>query len=90
MSDNLTVDAMALREDIKDKYRAVAADPSGTFHFHTGRPLAKRLGYDDSVVGRCHSPISPTECRWSLRPSPISISGHPELLVACRVQAGGR
>jgi len=51
MSDNLTADAMALREDIKDKYRAVAADPGGTFHFHTGRPLAKRLGYDDAVVG---------------------------------------
>jgi arsenite methyltransferase len=50
MSDNLTVDAVALREDVKDKYRAVAADPGGTFHFHTGRPLGKRLGYDEAVV----------------------------------------
>lgn len=50
MSDNATVDAAALREDVKDKYRAVAVDPGGTFHFHTGRPLAKRLGYDDAVV----------------------------------------
>ena len=51
MSDTAIVDAAALREDVKDKYRAVAADPGGTFHFHTGRPLAKRLGYDDAVVG---------------------------------------
>ena len=50
MRDNATVDAAALREDVKDKYRAVAVDPGGTFHFHTGRPLAKRLGYDDAVV----------------------------------------
>ena len=50
MSDTAIVDAAALREDVKDKYRAVAADPGGTFHFHTGRPLAKRLGYHDAVV----------------------------------------
>ncbi len=50
MSDTAIVDAAALREDVKDKYRAVAADPRGTFHFHTGRPLAKRLGYHDAVV----------------------------------------
>ncbi len=50
MSEDATVDAAALREDVKDKYRAVAVDPGGTFHFHTGRPLAKRLGYDDAVV----------------------------------------
>jgi arsenite methyltransferase len=28
----------------------VAADPGGTYHFHTGRPLAARLGYDLAVV----------------------------------------
>jgi len=54
MNDNSTVDdtvdAVALREDVKDKYRAVAVDLGGTFHFHTRRPLAKRLGYDDAVV----------------------------------------
>jgi SAM-dependent methyltransferase len=46
----LPVDADALREEVKDKYREVAIDPAGEFHFHTGRPLAKRLGYDDTVV----------------------------------------
>ncbi|MDP6690058.1 MAG: methyltransferase domain-containing protein [Alphaproteobacteria bacterium] len=51
MSTDTLVDAAALREDVKEKYRDVALDPHGEFHFHTGRPLAKRLGYDDTVVG---------------------------------------
>jgi SAM-dependent methyltransferase len=51
MSTDILVDADALREDVKDKYRDVALDPHGEFHFHTGRPLAQRLGYDDAVVG---------------------------------------
>ena len=44
------VDAITLREEVKQKYREVAIDPSGDYHFHTGRPLAKRLGYDVSLV----------------------------------------
>ena len=51
MSTDILVDADALREDVKDKYRDVALDPHGEFHFHTGRPLAKRLGYDNAVGG---------------------------------------
>ena len=50
MSDGLTVDPLALREEVKAKYRAVAGDPHGSYHFHTGRPLARRLGYDEAVV----------------------------------------
>lgn len=50
MSKPHVVDADALREDVKQKYREVAVDPHGTYHFHTGRPLAKRLGYDDEIV----------------------------------------
>lgn len=52
MTDGLPVDAIALRQEVKTKYRAVAVNPHGNFHFHTGRPLARRLGYDDEVVGR--------------------------------------
>jgi arsenite methyltransferase len=48
--EDLLVDAEQLRAQVRDKYRAVATDPHGTFHFHTGRALAKRLGYDDTVV----------------------------------------
>ena len=49
--DQGDVDAEALREEVKNKYREVATNPGGTFHFHTGRHLAKRLGYDDGLVG---------------------------------------
>ena len=52
MSNSTSVDATALREEVKLKYKEVAIDPHGKFHFHTGRPLAKRLGYDDTVVGK--------------------------------------
>jgi arsenite methyltransferase len=50
-SDDPAVDAEALREQVRYKYREVAVDPHGEFHFHTGRPLAARLGYDDDIVG---------------------------------------
>jgi arsenite methyltransferase len=52
MSDALPVDAAALREEVKTKYREVAVNPHAGFHFHTGRPLARRLGYADAVVAR--------------------------------------
>ena len=46
----IPVDVNALREDVKSKYREVAIDPHGKYHFHTGRYLAKHLGYDDEFV----------------------------------------
>ena len=46
----LLVDPEVLREQVRDKYREVATDPSRPFHFHTGRDLAHRLGYDDEAV----------------------------------------
>lgn len=52
MSDALPIDAGALREEVKVKYRAVAVDPHGSYHFHTGRPLSRRLGYDEAVVAK--------------------------------------
>jgi SAM-dependent methyltransferase len=50
MTDGLPVEPLALREEVKVKYRAVAVDPHGSYHFHTGRPLARRLGYDEAAV----------------------------------------
>ena len=47
------MDPLALREEVKSKYRAVAVDPRASYHFHTGRPLARRLGYDESI---CRQP----------------------------------
>jgi SAM-dependent methyltransferase len=45
------VDPERLRDEVRSKYREVAVNPGGTYHFHTGRPLAERLGYDATVVG---------------------------------------
>ena len=50
MPEDLLVDPETLREQVRDKYREVAVDPHRTFHFHTGRPLAARLGYDQAAV----------------------------------------
>ena len=50
MGDETMVDAEMLRSEVKQKYKEVAVDPGGSFHFHTGRPLARRLGYDVAVV----------------------------------------
>ncbi len=52
MGAELPVNPVALREEVKSKYREVATNPNGEYHFHTGRRLAKRLGYDDAVVDR--------------------------------------
>ncbi|HEX6818515.1 MAG TPA: methyltransferase domain-containing protein [Ktedonobacterales bacterium] len=37
-----------LRQAIRDEYAAVASNPTQGFHFHTGRPLARLLGYDEA------------------------------------------
>jgi len=50
MNNELLVDPAALREEVKSKYREVARNPNGEHHFHTGRPLARRLGYDSTLV----------------------------------------
>jgi len=44
------VDRRRLRGQIQAKYTDVALEPQKGFHFHTGRPLAKMLGYADSDV----------------------------------------
>jgi arsenite methyltransferase len=42
------LDVEALRRAIREEYAAVATEPERGFHFHTGRPLARMLGYDDA------------------------------------------
>jgi len=51
MAEDLLVDPEALRAEVRGKYREVAVDPGASFHFHTGRELAHRLGYDAAAVG---------------------------------------
>ena len=50
VNNDQLVDPEALREQVRDKYRDVALAPHGEHHFHTGRPLTIRLGYDQAVV----------------------------------------
>ena len=51
MSDSLQtelgLDLGQLRQAIQEEYTAVARDPGRGYHFHTGRPLASMLGYDE-------------------------------------------
>ena len=50
VQEEAAVNSIALREEVKAKYREVALDPHGKFHFHTGRDLARRLGHDEVLV----------------------------------------
>jgi SAM-dependent methyltransferase len=50
MTEDVLVDQEALRAEVRDKYRAVARDPHASYHFHTGRALAARLGYEPNVL----------------------------------------
>src|SRR5262245_39835920 len=44
----IDVDLDELRQAIQAEYAEVALHPTKGFHFHTGRLLAQRLGYDDA------------------------------------------
>jgi arsenite methyltransferase len=46
----MPVDPETLRGEVRAKYREVAETPDAGFHFHTGRELARRLGYDMTRV----------------------------------------
>ena len=50
MAFEVMVDPETLRGKVKEKYREVAVNPRGSFHFHTGRPAAARLGYDERLT----------------------------------------
>ena len=50
MTLQLNLDVARLRQEIQAKYVDVALHPDKGFHFHTGRPLARILGYPDAWV----------------------------------------
>jgi arsenite methyltransferase len=41
------LDVERLRQAIREEYSVVATAPDHGFHFHTGRPLTRLLGYDE-------------------------------------------
>ncbi len=50
MRSATTVDPVALRAEVRHKYREVALRPDVAYHFHTGRGLAERLGYPTELT----------------------------------------
>jgi SAM-dependent methyltransferase len=47
-----SLDTQELEQRVKGMYEEVARDPSGDFHFETGRALAERLGYPAADLDR--------------------------------------
>jgi arsenite methyltransferase len=48
----LDIDLESLRFAIQREYEQVALEPERGFHFHTGRPLARLLGYPDEWLDK--------------------------------------
>ena len=46
-AEPIPLDVEGLRRAIREEYSAVATDPARGYHFHTGRPLARLLGYPE-------------------------------------------
>ena len=65
MAYEIMVDTDFLREQVKEKYRDVAVNPHGSFHFHTGRLLAGKLGYEQSMTASFPCGLSRKENGWS-------------------------
>ena len=51
MSNDLPVDAVALREEVKSKYRSVAVDPHGNLSFPYGTPTGATPGLRRNCCG---------------------------------------
>ena len=96
------VDRGRLREQIESKYAEVAREPEKGFHFHTGRPLAKMLGYHDADIDwlpeSTVQSLAGTGNPFSMGPLAIGEvvvdvgcgAGFDTLLAARQVGAGGR
>jgi SAM-dependent methyltransferase len=102
MDDELLVDPEALREQVRSKYREVAVEPGASFHFHTGRPLAARLGYEagqvDALPDRAVESFAGVANPFSLHPLTVgekvidvgSGAGFDSFIAAGQVGPGGQ
>ena len=81
------VNIEALRCAISDEYRDVAVNPQKGFHFHTGRPLAKILGYDDELI-KAVPESSVNSFAGTGNPFSLGIIGHGERVVDVGCGAG--
>lgn len=102
LSVPLALDLGSLRIAIQDEYELVALEPERGFHFHTGRRLAKLLGYADEWLERIPessiesfagtgNPFSLGELRRGEKVVDIgSGAGIDSLIAAGMVTPGGR
>jgi SAM-dependent methyltransferase len=100
--DPVDLDVEALRTAIREEYEVVARDPGRGFHFHTGRPLAAIVGYDDEWLERIPAtaiesfagtgnPFSLGSLRPGQRVVDVGSGGGIDSLIAARmVGPGGR
>jgi SAM-dependent methyltransferase len=90
------LDIEALRGAIREEYALVAAEPAHGFHFHTGRPLARLVGYDDrwldgipeatvACFAGTGNPFSRGELREGERVVDIGCGGGIDSLIAARM-----
>lgn len=91
-----------LRNAIREEYESVACDPRKGYHFHTGRPLATILGYEDEwlegIPERSIESFAGTGSPFSmgaLKPGENIVdvgcgSGIDSLIAARMVSPGGR
>lgn len=102
MAVPINVDVQALRSAIRDEYAEVATQPDKGFHFHTGRPLARLLGYPsdatdplpDSVI-ESFAGVGNPFVFGELRPGETVVevgsgAGFDAILAAQQVGASGR
>ena len=102
MTVPISVDVQALRSAVQEEYADVAAQPQKGFHFHTGRPLARLLGYPaeptdrlpDSVI-ESFAGVGNPFVFGQLRPGETVVeigsgAGFDAILAAQQVGLGGR
>lgn len=102
MSTRIALDTVALREAIQAEYSEVARSPDQGFHFHTGRPLARLLAYEDAWLegvpevsiasfAGTGNPFSVAPLRPGDRVVDVGCgAGIDSLIAAKMVQPGGR
>jgi arsenite methyltransferase len=66
------LDVERLRDAIRDEYTTVATRPEQGFHFHTGRPLARLVGYEDRWL---EGIPEPTIASFAGTGNPFSVGG---------------
>ena len=63
------VDVETLQEAISEEYRFVIEDPREDFHFHTGRPLARKLDYAEDWLANLPFEAAGYEAKGHRSPS---------------------